>query len=75
MTVAQLIYYIVRIGEAPGDNGFPFEGATCTEWSRLEDKAEKEVIAVDLVTGRVTNRYPAAEAEKIANIWRNSKID
>jgi len=74
MTVAQLIYQIVKIGGAPGDNGFPYEGATCEKWSRLEDKAEKEVVAVDLVTGQVTYRYSAAEAEKNATIWRNPKI-
>jgi hypothetical protein len=74
MPVAQLVYHIVEIGEAPGDIGFSYEGATCAEWSSLEGKAEKEVIAVDLVTKQIMRRYSAAEAETIANTWRNPKI-
>jgi hypothetical protein len=74
MPVAQLVYHIVKIGGPPGDTGFPYEGATCVEWSSLEDKAEKEAIAVDLVTKQVMRRYSAAEAEKIATIWRNPTI-
>ncbi|MGA2370104.1 MAG: hypothetical protein ACLPPV_03670 [Candidatus Korobacteraceae bacterium] len=74
MPVAQLIYHIVKIGEAPGNDGYPYERATCAEWSSLEDKAEKEVIAVDLATKQVMRRYSAAEAEQIANNWRNPEV-
>jgi hypothetical protein len=74
MPVPQLVYHIVKVGEMPGNDGFPFEGATCAEWSRLADKAEKEVIAVDLATKQVIRRYSADEAEKIAKTWNNPTI-
>lgn len=70
----RFVYQIVRIGSSPGDLCFANEGATCEEWSQLEDKANKEVIAVDLATGKISHRYPHEESEKIASIWRNPTI-
>jgi hypothetical protein len=46
----RFVYLIVKIGGFPGLKGFANEGAICEEWSLLEDKAHKGVIAVDLVT-------------------------
>ena len=69
----RFIYLIVKIGGFPGHKGFANEGAICEEWSLLEDRAHKAVIAVDLVTREVARRYSPAESDDIAKCWRNPK--
>lgn len=69
-----LTYQIVKIGDLPGDETtFSSEGGTCAEWSQLNDKAEKEVVAIDLTTGAVRRRYPPSESERIALDFRNAR--
>ncbi len=70
----RFVYQIVRIGVLPGNDSFAMEGATCEQWSRLDDKADKEVIAVDIATGKVSHRYPHEESESIARNWRNPTV-
>ena len=71
---ARFVYQIATIGGLPGNDSFAVEGATCEEWSLREDKADKEVIAIDLATGKVSHRYSHEESEKIANSWRHPII-
>jgi len=69
-----IAFYIVKIGELPGNRAFKSEGATCGAWSRSDDKDQLEVIAADLLTGKVQHRYSRAESERIAHSFRNPTI-
>jgi hypothetical protein len=52
---------------------FPSEVQLVRSGSRLEDKAEKEIIAVDPVTGEQRTAAPLLKLKHC--IWRNPKID
>ncbi len=71
---AVIAYHIVKIGELPGNQASDSEEATCYAWSLRHDKDQMEVIAADLVTGKVTHRYSAVESEKAANLFRAPKV-
>lgn len=67
-------YHIVRIGDPPGSQSAANRGGTCAAWSDSKDKANIEVIEVDLATGNVLHRFTPAEAEKIAYEFRHPRI-
>jgi hypothetical protein len=69
-----LSYHIVKIGGRPGNEGRENEGATCAAWAESADKHSTEVIAVDLRTGAVVQRYKSTDAEKIARAFRHPRI-
>ena len=69
-----ITYHIVAIGQTPGNQGSPSEGAICALWAESTDKQNTEVIAADLATGEVRRRYTPAECEKIAQQFRDPHI-
>jgi hypothetical protein len=69
-----IAYHIVKIGGLPGNQASDSEGATCDQWSRLDNKDQLEVVAADLVTGEVKHRYSHGESERIAHSFRNPMI-
>lgn len=67
-------YCIVRIGAAPeSDRVSAILGATCSEWSQLPDKAQKEVVAIE-THGNLIRRYSSQESEQLAYSFIHPKI-
>jgi hypothetical protein len=67
-------YCIVRIGVAPeSDRVNAILGATCSEWSQLHDKAQKEVVAIE-THGNLIRRYSSLESEQLAYSFLHPKI-
>ncbi|MGA2924319.1 MAG: hypothetical protein ABSE28_24750 [Candidatus Sulfotelmatobacter sp.] len=70
-----LAYHIVKIGELPGNQPSDSEGATCYAWSLMRNKDQLEVVAADFLTGEVKRRYASVESERVADVFRNPKIN
>jgi hypothetical protein len=67
-------YCIVEIGAAPEtDQVNAILGATCEEWSQLPDKAQKEVVAIE-IHSNIVRRYSYNESEALAYKFRHPKI-
>ena len=63
------LYYIVKKGDLPGNNGSAILDTLCAQWSESQDKISTEVIETDL-GGNVVRRLPRAESEKLARAYR-----
>jgi hypothetical protein len=66
------LYYIVKKGDPPGNEGAANLGGICDAWSRSPEKDETEVIAVSF-KGTI-RRLTASESEKLARDFRSPKI-
>jgi hypothetical protein len=60
----------VRKGDLPGNDGSATRGAVCARWAESPDKANTEVVEVDL-SGNVIRRFSQAESESIAHKFDN----
>jgi len=69
------LYYIVKKGDPPGNDGAANLGGICAVWAESPDKEQTEVIAVAVSGPKQTiRRFTADESEKIASDFRNPKI-
>ena len=67
-------YCIVEIGSVPQTDRLNTNlGATCEEWSQLPDKAQKEVVAIE-IHGSIIHRYSSNESEALAYKFRHPEI-
>ena len=67
------LYYIVKKGDPPGNEGAANLGGVCVAWAQSKDKDQTEVICVSGIGGVVT-RLTTAEAQKIANDFLHPRI-
>lgn len=67
------LYFIVKKGEQPGNEGAANIGGICAAWFQSENKDETEVIGKNLATGAIV-RLSAAESEKIARDFLSPKF-
>ena len=68
------VYHIVKRGDPPGIQAASSRGGTCAAWCDSHDKANTEVIEVDLATGEVLHRFTPDEANKLAYEFRHPRL-
>jgi hypothetical protein len=67
------LYYIVKKGDPPGNEGAANLGGVCAAWAQSKNKDQTEVVMVSGFGATIT-RLTTAEAEKIARDFLNPKI-